>query len=70
MALREFLPLLKEKGRSTVQVYSDNTTAVYNINRKAASKSLVPSLRKLLIYGQNQSITLQVLHILGVETRP
>jgi hypothetical protein len=41
MVIWEFLPLLKEKGCSIVQVYSDNTTAVYNINRKAASKRLV-----------------------------
>jgi hypothetical protein len=70
MALREVLPLLKEKGCSTFQVYSDNKTAVYNINRKAASKSLALSLRKLLVYPQNQGITLQALHIPGVETKP
>jgi hypothetical protein len=49
MALREFLPLLKEKGCSTVQIYSNNTAAVYNINRRVVSKSLAPSLQKLLI---------------------
>jgi hypothetical protein len=69
MALREFLPLLNEKGCFIVQVYSDNTTAVHNINRKAASKSLAPSLRKLLVYAQNQGITLQALHIPGVENK-
>jgi hypothetical protein len=69
MTLREFLPLLKEKSASIVQIYFDNTTAVYNINRKAASKSLAPSLQKLLVYAQNQGITLQALHIPGVKNK-
>jgi hypothetical protein len=69
MALRKFLPLLKEKGVSIVQVYSDNTMVVYNINKKAVLKSLAPSLRKLLVYAQNQGITLQALHIPGVENK-
>jgi hypothetical protein len=69
MDLREFTHLFKEKGCITVQMRSDNSATVYNINRGAALKTLALSFWKLLLYAQYQGFTLQGLYIPGVKNK-
>jgi hypothetical protein len=58
-----FFSLLKEKSCSMIQILSYNSAAVYNINRRAASKNLAPSLRYLLLFAQEQGFKLTAAHI-------
>jgi hypothetical protein len=66
MALQAFQPLLIREGISSIQILTDNSTAMYNINRKAASWNLYLSLRRLLIRASREGFQLKADHIPGV----
>jgi hypothetical protein len=47
-ALKTFAPIIQENKIKSFQLFSDNATAVYNLNRKAAVITLHKSLLRLL----------------------
>jgi hypothetical protein len=66
-ALDVFRPRLETQSCRHILIQSDNTTAVYNINRKAAAPSLYLYLRRLLDKAEKMNLTLTAVHIPGVE---
>jgi hypothetical protein len=50
------LPILKERNWTSIKVMTDNQTTAYNINRKAAARSLIPSTRKILEMIQKEGL--------------
>jgi ribonuclease HI len=48
-----------------VRVHSDNSSVVFNIRRKAASRNLYPSLRHLLNYCNRMNLHLTIEHVAG-----
>jgi ribonuclease HI len=66
-ALEVFQPRLEAQGVRHILIQSDNTTAVYNINRKAAAATLYLDLRHLLKRSEKLKLTMTAIHIPGVE---
>jgi hypothetical protein len=64
--LDAFQPRLEAQGVRHILIQSDNTTAVYNINRKAAV-TLYLDLRHLLKKSEKLNLTMTAVHILGIE---
>jgi hypothetical protein len=69
IALRAFSQQLIKTRYLSIHVLSDNTAAVYNINRMAASDSLYHPLKKLLHYAADMRIAMKAIHISGVLNR-
>jgi hypothetical protein len=63
------LPILKEKNWTSIKVMTDNQTTAYNINQKAAARSLVPSTRKFLEMIQKEGLQVKADYILGEENQ-
>jgi hypothetical protein len=66
-ALDVFQPQLETQGVRHILIQSDNSTAVYNINRKAAAATLYLDLRHLLKKSEKLKLTMTAIHIPGVE---
>jgi hypothetical protein len=66
-ALEVFQPKLETLRCRHILIQSDNTTAVYNINRKAAASSLYLDLRHTLERAEKLDVKLTAVHIPGVE---
>jgi hypothetical protein len=66
-ALDAFQPRLEAQGVRHILIQSDNTTAVYNINKKAAAASLYLDLRHLLKKSEKLNLIMTAIHILGIE---
>jgi ribonuclease HI len=66
MALRAFSRRLTQENCLSILVLSDNTTAVYNINRMAAGENLYRPLKRLLHYVADLRIAMKAAHIPGV----
>jgi hypothetical protein len=66
-ALDVFKPRLEAQGIRHILIQSDNTTAVYNINRKAVAATLYLDLRHLLKKSEKLKLTMTAIHIPGVE---
>jgi hypothetical protein len=64
-ALMTFSPILKKENCTDILILTDNTTAMYNINHRAAAKTLSVSLKKFLIYADSSSFNLHASHIPG-----
>jgi ribonuclease HI len=66
-ALEVLQPKLETLRCHHILIQSDNTTAVYNINRKAAASALYLDLRHTLERAEKQNLKLTAVHIPGVE---
>jgi hypothetical protein len=64
-ALEEFSPIIT-KNHWNIQILTDNTTACYNINRKAASINLYHSLCGLFNLTDVMGISIAAAHIQGI----
>ena len=64
LALREFLPAVRDKH---VLVHTDNTTVLYYLNRQGGARSVSLSVKaeNLLLWCQEQNISLTAKHISG-----
>jgi hypothetical protein len=68
-AIWAFYPKLLEQNCRSIEIFSDNSAAVYNINRKAAHRNLATSLRRLLLYVESLHISIHASHIPGEINR-
>jgi hypothetical protein len=58
-------PILLKECVKSLQILSNNSAVVYNINRQAAALTLARSLRKLLLAIQAMVIRIKATHIPG-----
>jgi ribonuclease HI len=65
-ALEEFSPTIIKNRWNSIQILTDNTTACYNINRKAASINLYHSLCRLFNLTDVLGILIASAHIQGI----
>jgi ribonuclease HI len=65
-ALEEFSPTIIKNRWNSIQILTDNTTACYNINHKAASINLYHSLRHLFNLTDVLGISIASAHIQGI----
>jgi hypothetical protein len=65
-ALQAFKPVIKENNIKTIQLFSNNATAVYNLNRKAAEIILYKSLIRLLSLTTTMGVTIVAAHLTGI----
>jgi hypothetical protein len=71
LALSKFAPIIKERKLNSILILSDNSTACYNINRRAASMNLVPMLKKVINLAESLHLQIKTKHIpeiLNTET--
>jgi hypothetical protein len=66
-ALRQMTRLEATKTISSVLIRSDNTTAVYDVNRQRACDSLRPTLVRLLRFAEMHSISVTAEHVPGIN---
>jgi ribonuclease HI len=67
MGIKRFAPLFTPFQVRHVALHSDNTSVVFNIRRRAASRNLYHTLRLLLNLCDQMHIHLSVQHIAGVR---
>jgi hypothetical protein len=48
-------------------VHSDNMTTVYNLNRYASARSLIPPMRRLMVFLTEMGMSVRAIHIRGVD---
>jgi ribonuclease HI len=65
-ALEEFTPVITKNRWNSIQILTENTTACYNINRKAAFINLYQSLRRLFNLTDTIGISIASAHIQGI----
>jgi hypothetical protein len=63
------LQIIKENNWTSIKVLTDNQTAAFNINRKAAARSLIPSTRKFLEMIQKEGLQVKADYIPGEENQ-
>jgi hypothetical protein len=64
-ALQAFKPVIRENNIKTIQLFSDNATTVYNLNRKAAAITLYKSLIRLVSLT-TMGVTIIAAHVPGI----
>jgi ribonuclease HI len=64
-AIKRFATYFSLSQIHHVRIHSDNTSVVFNIRRKAASRNLYPSIRHLLNICNRLGLQLSVQHIAG-----
>jgi ribonuclease HI len=65
LALKAFAPIIQENKIKSIQLFSDNATAVYNLNRKTAAITLYKSLLKLLSLT-TMGVNIVAAHVPGI----
>jgi hypothetical protein len=65
LAFHHFLPLIKKSRYKNVLIRTDNTAAMYNINKKSGAKNLYHTSRKIWKLSEKNSLTLKAIHIPG-----
>jgi hypothetical protein len=64
-AIMHWLNVIKQRKWRSLLIMTDNTTAMYNINRRAAAPNLAPTLRKLLNLIDRNDLRIRATHIPG-----
>jgi ribonuclease HI len=67
LALKHFLPTLKENNLTTLTLESDNMTVVHNVSKVRAQKGPLPIVRALFSFLTKHRITLLPMHRPGVN---
>jgi uncharacterized protein involved in propanediol utilization len=65
-ALQAFAPAIKENKIKSIQLFSDNATAVYNLNQKAAAIALYKNLLRLLSLTTTMGVNIVAAHVPGI----
>jgi hypothetical protein len=61
--LHAFAPVIKENNIKSIWLFSDNSTAVYNLNRKAAAITLYKSLLRLSSLTTTMGVNIVAAHV-------
>jgi hypothetical protein len=65
LALRHFLPLIKKSRYKSILIGTDNTAAMYNINKKSGAMNLYRMSRKIWKLSEINCLQLKAAHIPG-----
>jgi hypothetical protein len=65
-SLEAFAPIIRENKIKSIQLFSNNATAVYNLNRKAAAITLYKSLLRLLSLTTTMGVNTVGAHVPGI----
>jgi ribonuclease HI len=63
------LPIIRENNWISIKILTDNQTTAYNVNRKAAARSLIQITRKFLDMIQKEGLLVKADYIPGEENQ-
>ncbi|KAH7816446.1 uncharacterized protein MONOS_13431c1 [Monocercomonoides exilis] len=67
LALTHFAPILSESRISQLQLRSDNSAVVFNVNRWNAGRNLRPTLKRIWTLKEKLNIVLKAVHLPGLR---